>query len=117
MVIQWKILSPFREVSGMSIANIFYHQIFHYIDFFLLNLFWYFWDPQEALNKGIGQHITEVRAKTLKKLVSFIFGYVSLISYKKTYHLDLCLWFILFWESESLVSLLSNFKHLHTYNA
>ena len=85
------ILSPFRDVSGMSIAKVFYCQIFPYMNF-LLNLFWYFWNLQEALNKGIGQHITEVRAKTLKKWANLIFAYVfSLIFYKKTYHLDPCL--------------------------
>ena len=82
MVIQWKTLSPFREVSGRSIAKKFYCQIFPCIS--------NFWNLQEALNTGIGLHITEVRAKTLKKWVNIFSAYFfSLIFYKKNYNLDL----------------------------
>ena len=34
----------------------------------------YFWNPQEALNKRIGRHITEVRTKTHKKWPTLIFA-------------------------------------------
>ena len=49
-------------LSAIPIENIFTARFFPtYI--FWLNLFWYFWNSQGALNKEIGQHITE----TLKK--------------------------------------------------
>ena len=110
MVIQWKILSPLREVSGMFILKYFLWPDFSLHRFFLLNLFWYFWNPQETLNDGTGQLITEVRAKTLKdeQILSF---YMFLASFFKTY-LDPYLWFILFWKSRKPTELVQTLTHI-----
>ena len=75
----------------MYLANIndYYCQIFLDIDF-CLNLFWYFWNPQEALNKGTGRH-AKAKVKTLKKWPNFIFAYIFSLIFYNQIDLDYCL--------------------------
>ena len=113
MVFQWKILSLFREVSGMSIAKInsFYFQICPYI-IFLVKPVLILLKTTRSINisqKHItGQHITEKRAKTLKHWPNHIVAYISglifastLITYILAYGL---------YYSESPVSLCKRFS-------
>ena len=57
----------------------------------------------------MGQHITEVRAKTSNLIFSYVF---SLIFYKKIYHLDPCLLFVLFWKSHKPTELVQILTHI-----